>query len=121
VTLLARWLASGRWALGNLFFALMLLLTGGVVGYLAVNGLLVVGWPLIFVGTGLAFLITGVLGGEYRLLLPGLVVCFGSLVALLVTNGVLPAATLSLLASLWPVVVVIIVVLFLLPRLPRRE
>jgi hypothetical protein len=120
LTLLARWLASGRWALGTLFFALTIPLTGGIAAYLLTSGLLVMGWPLTFAGVGLAFLITGVLGGEYRLMLPGLVICFGSLAGLVVTNGLLPAAALSVLASLWPLVVVVIAVLWLLPRFARR-
>jgi hypothetical protein len=119
VTLLARWLVSGRWALGTLFFALVVLLTGGIFALLLMQGTLAAYWPLLLIGPGLAFFITGVMAGEGKLLLPGLLLAIGGLAGLVVTNQWLPAAALTTLAGLWPVALVIILVLLLLPRVAR--
>jgi hypothetical protein len=121
LTLLARWLASGRWAMGALFFALLMLLTGGIFAYLLTQGTLITWWPLLLAGPGLAFLLTGVIVGESRLLLPGVVIAVSSLAAMLVTNGALPAAALTTLAGLWPVALILIAILGLLPLVARRS
>ena len=114
---LARWLASGRWALGSLFFALLILLTGAVLAVLVLNGMLAQGWPLLLVGPGLAYLLTGIIAGESRLLLPGVGLCFSGLAALILSYQIVAGST---LAALWPAALVILLVLFLLPSLARR-
>ncbi|MBZ0303437.1 MAG: hypothetical protein K8J31_27085, partial [Anaerolineae bacterium] len=78
-------------------------------------------WPLLVAGPGLAFLLTGVIVGESRLLLPGVVIAVSSLAAMLVTNGALPAAALTTLAGLWPVALILIAILGLLPLVARRS
>jgi hypothetical protein len=120
IILLARWLASGRWALGVLFVALTLLLTTGIFTYLLANALLLTAWPLLIAGVGGAFMLTGLLGGENRLLLPGLILAFGGGVALTVTNQMLPAPLLEQLALWWPAAVVIVLIVLGLPLVARR-
>jgi hypothetical protein len=121
IALIARWMATGRWAMGVLFFALLILLSGGIFLFLLTSNNLIVAWPLIFVGTGLAFLITGLIAGQTRLALPGLVIIFGSMIALVVTQQMLPDSLLSQVASAWPIVAVIIVLIFALPVIFRRR
>jgi hypothetical protein len=121
LTLLVHWLNSGRWALGALFFALCILLMGGIFAFIWLQGTLPTDWPLLLMGPGLAFFITGVIAREGKLLLPGLLLAIGSLAALLVTNRLLPDTTISLLAGLWPLALVIVAVLLLLPRFARRR
>lgn len=121
IALIARWLATGRWAMGALFFALVILLCGGVFLFLLSSGSLMTAWPLILVGVGLAFLITGLVAGQNRLALPGLVIIFASMIALVVTQGMLPEPVIGQLAAAWPIVAVIVVLLFALPLIFRRR
>ncbi|MAS36802.1 MAG: hypothetical protein CL610_22545 [Anaerolineaceae bacterium] len=121
LTLLARWLASGRWALGALFFALNFVLAGGILALLLAQGTLPRDWPLLIIGPGVAFFITGIVAGESRVLLPGLLLAASSLVALLMTNDLLPRSTTSVLAGLWPAAILIILILLILPRFARRQ
>jgi hypothetical protein len=118
--LMVHWLVSGRWALGALFFALLILLAGGIITFVLIQGTLPADWPLLFIGPALAFFITGIIAREGKLLLPGILLAVASLAALVVTNRLLSQATITLLTGLWPLALVIIAVLLLLPRLGRR-
>jgi hypothetical protein len=120
LTLLVHWLNSGRWALGTLFFGLCSLLVGGIFAFVFAQGTLPTDWPLLLMGPGLAFLITGVIAREGKLLPPGLLLVISSLAALAVTNRLLPEGVLSTLAGLWPLALVIVAVVLLLPRFARR-
>lgn len=120
LTLLVRWLNSGRWALGALLFALTSLLLGGLFAFLFAQGTLPVDWPWLLLGPALAFFVTGVIAKEGKLLLPGLLLAISSLAGLAVTNHLLPDSTLAALAGLWPLALVIIAILLLLPRFARR-
>lgn len=120
LTLLVHWLASGRWALGALFFALFILLGGGVFAFLLFQGTLPADWPLLLLGPGLAFFVTGVIARQGKLLLPGLLLAISGLAALVVTKRLLPDDALATLAGLWPVALVIVAVLLALPRFARR-
>jgi hypothetical protein len=120
VILLARWLASGRWAIGALFWGLSLALVSGISAALLTQDALVSGWPLLAAGPGLAFMVTAVAAGEGRLLLPGALLTLSSLAALLVTDRRLPDELLALLATAWPAAIIAIAVLLLLPLLARR-
>ena len=61
------------------------------------------------------------MAGESRVLLPGLLLAASSLVALLMTNDLLPRSTTSVLAGLWPAAILIILILLILPRFARRQ
>lgn len=124
VALLARWLSSGRWARGSLLLGLALLLITGVTFYLQQPGAMGVtqGWPLLVVGLGAAVLLTALLAypPERRLLLPGALLTAVGLVALVVTLGLLPAEVLALAGTVWPVVLVVVLVVWLLPVVRRN-
>jgi len=123
ITLLARWLSSGRWARGSLFFALVVILVGGVGAGLLVTQLFATGWPLLVVALGAAFILSSFLAQptDRRLAAPGLVLGFAGIVGLTVTNGVLPSTVLTTAASLWPVVAVVVAAILLLPLIFRRR
>jgi hypothetical protein len=84
-------MASGRWAGGSLFFAL-LVLAGGVGVALVNNSIgLAAGWPLLLVALGIAFVLTGFLTQptQRRLIFPGVVVIFAGAVAYVLTSGLI--------------------------------
>jgi hypothetical protein len=124
VTLLAFWLASGRWSRGALFFALLLVLTAGALYY---QTTLTLGYsitgPLVLSAAGLAFALTGLFSKptESRLLIPAILLLAAAAVNLAVTIGYLPAGLLTGAAAYWPVLVAVVVVLWLLPVLLRRR
>ncbi len=124
VALLARWLSSGRWARGSLLVGLALLFMTGITLYLqqpAAMGF-TQGWPLLVVGLGAAVLLTALLAypPERRLLLPGALLAVAGLIALVVTLGLLPAEVVTLAGTLWPVVLVVVLIVWLLPVVRRN-
>jgi hypothetical protein len=121
---LSRWLSSGRWARGALFLALTLLLAGGV--FLAAPALpdgLADGWPLLVVAPGVAIMLAGLLSrpADRRLFFPGLALVVAGLVGLLVMLGAAPAELMTALAAWWPLPLVVVVVLLILPRFNRQR
>lgn len=124
VSLLARWLSSGRWANGSLFTALALLLVAGISAYLTLptSPGYTRGWPLLLAGLGAAFILTALLAyqPDRRLIFPGLLLIVAAGVALTVTMNILPVGVLSLTANLWPVALVVVLLVWLLPVLRRR-
>ena len=116
VMLLVRWLASGRWAAGTLFFALLLALVGGGGAFLLTAGLLVTGWPLLIAAGGVALLLA-----DQRAFFPGLLLILSGAVAYAATAGIIPSALLTTFAALWPVVLAVIGVLLLLTLFRRRQ
>lgn len=113
VSFLARWVSSGRWTRGNLFFALLLIFTTGVTAALIVTGNLITGWPLIFAGVGLAFFITN--------RFTGLLLIVAGVLGWAVTANLIPASIVTASAGLWPVAVGLILVFLLMPILFRRR
>jgi len=125
VTLFVRWLSSGRWARGSLFFALLLLLSGLTLIYLmqpASMGI-VEGWPLLLVAVGVAFLLAGLMAlpVDRRVLLPALAFVVAGGTALALTTGVIGSTVMTLAASLWPVVVVVLAAIWILPMVFRQR
>ncbi|MBI5666777.1 MAG: hypothetical protein HZC41_02110 [Chloroflexi bacterium] len=124
VTFIARWLSSGRWERGSLFTALALLLVAGVAFYLTLPGSpgSVRGWPLLVSAVGTAFILTALLAypSDRRLLLPGLLLVIAGLIGLTVTLGLLPTAVTAVVVNLWPVVLALVLLVWLLPVLRRR-
>lgn len=125
LTLIARWLASHRWARGSLFFGLVCLLFGGLFFYVTqpnAFGLASV-WPLFFTTIGVAMLITRILtpSAQSRLLLPSLILIIAGLAGAVITMGLLDSNITVAAASLWPVALVIIVVIWLFPAVFRQR
>lgn len=125
VTFIARWLTSGRWGSGVLFFGLSLVLAAGVIVFLGQPGALGwgTGWPLLVGAVGAAMLLTTILARprETRLLLPAIVLMVASGVGLVVTLGMIPTDLLSLTAAYWPVPLVVLAVLLILPVVIRQR
>jgi hypothetical protein len=125
LTLLAQWIATGRWGRGYLFFALLIVLLAGILVFSTQPGglSLVRGWPLLVIAVGLAVILSGLLSRPVyrRLLQPGLLLVIAGLLGMIVTNNVLPQRLLTT-AALWaPVVAVVVAVLWLLPLVFRRR
>lgn len=124
VVLLAFWVASGRWARGVLFFALLALLTAGALYYeTTLTVAYPVTGPLLLTAAGLAFALTGLLARptDSRLLLPGILLLAAAGVNVAVAIGYLPDWLLTGAAAAWPLLVVVVIVLWLLPALFRRR
>ncbi len=123
LTLLSHWLASGRWAGGTLFFGLFILLTGGTLALLLASGLLAVGWPLLLSAPGVTLLLAGLLQKPNvgRLFFPGLVLVVAGIAGYAITADLLPTEVTAPLAALWPVVLVLVLLVLVLPALFRRR
>jgi hypothetical protein len=121
----ARWLTSGRWGNGVLFIGLSLMLGAGVMVFLGQSGSpgWGSGWPLLVGAVGAAMLLTAVLSrpGQGRLLLPASVLVAASATGLVVTLGLIPADLLSITAAYWPVPLVVLAVLLILPVVIRQR
>lgn len=124
VTFLARWLSAGRWERGSLFVALALLFVAGVAFYLVLPGSVggARGWPLLVSAVGAAFVLTALLAypPDRRLLLPGLLLVMAGLIGLAVMMSLLPAGLTAVVVNLWPVVLALVLLVWLLPVLRRR-
>lgn len=125
ITLLAQWLSTGRWGRGYLFFAILILLVSGILGFsIQPGGLsLVRGWPLLIAAIGVAVIVCGVLSrpADQRLLPPGILLVTGGLLGVIVTSNVLPQRILAAVAPWGPAVLVVLVVIWLLPLVFRRR
>jgi hypothetical protein len=125
LTFIARWTASHRWARGSLFFGLVCLFFGGLFFY--VNQPNAFGfasaWPLFITAIGLAMLLTRILTvpADKRLTYPSMIFIVAGLVGAVITMGLLPTNVKLMAASLWPVAVVIIVVIWLFPLVFRQR
>jgi len=125
LTFLARWMASHRWARGSLFFGLVCLFFGGLFFYVNQPSAfgLASAWPLFITAIGLAMLITRILtpSAQSRLILPSLILIIAGLAGTVITMGLLDSSITVTAASLWPVALVIIVVIWLFPLVFRQR
>lgn len=125
LSLLARWMASHRWASGSFFFGILSLLFGGLYFYLsqANSPGLANGWPLFIALVGFAMLLTRILSpsAQSRLVLPAIVLLIAGLAGTVITMGLLPTNLSLMAASLWPVAVVIIVLIWVFPLVFRQR
>jgi hypothetical protein len=125
VTLLAAWLAWGRWSRGLLFIALLIAGIGGVLAAgLVPGGLdLTRAYPLLITAGGLAAALSALLGRPFdrRVLTAGVITALAGGLGLLITNGFLPGDWSVEAARLWPIPVVLIAAIWLAPLLLRRR
>jgi hypothetical protein len=124
LSVLARWLSSGRWSRGLLFFGLTLLLTLGLAAFLlqpASPGWMQ-GWPLLLIAPGLALAVTGLLGAPRTpgLVAPGLVLIAAAAAGMLMTLNLLPGDLLALVSPYWFVPLIVMAVLAVIPLIFRR-
>lgn len=123
LTLLVRWISTGRWSRGTLFFALIIVFTAAGLAVLVLQPGLRNAWPVLLAAPGLAFVLASLLARptERRLMLPGLMLLFAGAAGLVYSYGLLPANLLITAASLWPAAAIAITILLLLPLITRRR
>lgn len=119
VILLAHWLATGRWARGSFLGGMFILLLGATLFILSQPSGpgLMTGWPLLFVTVGAAFFLTALLTQprDGRLALFGVMLGVAGLTAYGITSGIISASITTTIGSFWPVVLVIVLAVLLLP------
>jgi hypothetical protein len=125
LALLVRWLGSGRWSGGSLFWGLSFLFSAGLLFFLLSSpspGLLQ-GWPLLLVGIGVAAALTGFLAfpRNRRLLLSGLGLIVAGIAGSIITMNILSSDFVNAAASLWPVALIAVVIIWLLPVIFRQR
>ncbi|MEO8610451.1 MAG: hypothetical protein ABI690_21320 [Chloroflexota bacterium] len=125
LVLLVRWLGSGRWARGSLFGGLSFLFSAGLLCFLLSSqspGLLQ-GWPLLLVGIGIAAALTGFLAfpRNRRLLLSGLGLIVAGIAGSIITMNVLSSDFVNTAASFWPVALIAVIIVWLLPVIFRQR
>ncbi len=130
ITLLAQWLSSKRWSRGAFFSGALVLLVS-VTAFLLIysdttqSSLpgLAEGWPLLLVAAGTAFVLTALFTKPQngRLALFGLMVGMGGITAFAVTNDALGRRLVDIIGGLWPVVLVLVIIVLLLPVIVRRR
>lgn len=125
ISLFAAWIASGRWHRGLAFFALLLLLVGGVVVFaLQPTGIdLTRAYPLLLAAAGVAFVLVGVIArpAQPRLIAPGAVLILGAIAGMAFTLDLIPQPLTSTITLIAPFVLVGVVVILLLPLVFRRR
>lgn len=121
-TLLARWLAAGRWARGLLLLALLILAGAAALYLVAAGPGLAAGWPLLLLAPAAAFAGVGLLARprQPRLLLVAALLAAAALAGLAVAANVIPPATQAQIAPLWPIAAAALLVALALPLLRRR-
>ncbi len=124
LSLLSYWQTSAGWSRGSFFTGLVLLLLGASGVFLLQEGATAAtGWPLIFVIIGIAFWATAFFtqpkeDGLFRI---GLLALVMGVVGYLGTGGILPAEIVKLIGNLWPIVLGMTAVIFILPWLFKRK
>jgi hypothetical protein len=112
--LLARFLINGRRETGVLFISLVLVLWIAL-GALAVTGVidLMVNWPMAISAVGVAIIIMMAFIHERGLLLPGLALIVAGVTLLMFTTGTVDVASVAQIAQYWPVLLIIVALVFL--------
>lgn len=124
LSLLAYWVTSARWARGALVAGLSLVLSAGLLFFLAqTESPGADGWPLLLLVVAGCILLAAWIAppvGESHLF-GGVIVGVAGLVALAVTTGFVSDSVLDLFRTLAPGILIAGVVVLLLPTLPRRR
>jgi hypothetical protein len=125
LALLVRWFSAGRWTRGSLFAGLSLVFSAGLLLFLSspASPGLINGWPLLLVGVGIAAALTGFLAfpRDRRFLFSGITFAVAGIAASVVSMNLLGSEFGSIAASLWPVAVVLVAVIWLLPVIFRQR
>jgi hypothetical protein len=123
IGLVARFLFNARRERGLFFLGITLLLTIGFgVAVIARDLAITDVWPVLIIAVGLALLLTFLFerNHERGLILPGVMLIVAGVSALAFTLRLLPTEVLTIMATNWPLVFVVIAVL-LLPRVFGRR
>jgi hypothetical protein len=125
IALLVRWFSAGRWTRGSLFAGLSLVFSAGLLLFLSspASPGLINGWPLLLVGVGIAAALTSFLAfpRDRRFLFSGIAFAVAGIAASVVSMNLLGSDFGSIAASLWPVAVVLVAVIWLLPVIFRQR
>jgi len=124
LSLFAQWLGTGRWSRGSFFVAVFVTLMGAALYYDIMNQAgMRYGSPLTLAAFGAALTLTGILSRpvERRLFMPGLLLIFGGIVALALTQGAIAPDLATQLTHWSPLVIAILAVIWLLPLIVRRR
>ncbi len=123
IVLLSQWLSSARWTIGSFFLGLSFLLIGATSTYLTLptNLTWIDGYPLLVTAIGIAFVVTDiVVPSGRRVWLIGLILAIiglgGIVSTTMLADIVLPSSDILL-----AVAVGIVVILFILPLIFRRQ
>lgn len=124
LTLLAQWLSSARWAMGNFFFAMLLLLGGGTLAYLLMptNLNLLQGWPLLITAFGTSLVLTDLfVPSGRRLWFLGLLLAIAGLAGLSITMNLITGNFAQILGLIWPIPVILLLLVMLAPLFRRTS
>lgn len=124
IALISYWLTSARWSAGSFLVGMVLVLCGATAAYLTLANTidLTRGWPLLLTAVGAAFVITDLVNpSDRRLWLVGLVLAIAGFAGVVVTAGMLDAGIVQILRGLWPVALVIVAVLLIVPIFRRNR
>jgi hypothetical protein len=125
VSLLAYWLASGRWSRGAALIGLLLIGGGVLIGLgMLPGGLdLTRAYPLILIALAAALLIAGLLSRppQRRVFAPALLLTLAAGIGMAFTLELLPADILTAAAPFAPVVGALLLLIALAPAIARRR
>ena len=124
LSMLAYWFTSRRWARGALASGMTLLLFTLVTLFLSQSDELGAdGWPLFLIAAATAILLSAFLSprvGEGHIF-SGLALAIAGVVALAVTTETVNQEVLDFASTVSPAVLVVVLIILLLPRIPKRR
>lgn len=121
---IASWLSSSRWARGNLFIGMILLLMGATLAYLILPNRidLATGYPLLLTALGTAFVVTDVVTpSERRLWFLGLLIAIVGLIAFTVTAHLIDTSILAINQTVLGLCLLLLALFLLVPLLRSRQ
>lgn len=121
--LLLVWLASGRWARGALFLALVTATTAGIIAMLPQTPLGASGLPLLLCGWGASVIISGWLSPKRtaQSFFVGVLLIVIGVMSFLFTGGFLPTEILNIIQEYGLIMVVVAGVALFIPAIFKRR
>jgi hypothetical protein len=121
--LLLVWLASGRWARGALFLALMIATTAGILAYLPQTTWGMAGLPLLLCGWGASVILSGWLSPKSTTqgLFVGILLIVMGASGFVFTAGLLPVNIMPLITQYGAIVAGVAGVLLFIPAIFKRH